>query len=84
MDPSVQSRRWTLRTNISECAFMAAEDLSIWPEGVDVRNMEGVVIPGGDPPAVLSPVGFWNPRICRWTSKKCRVKIKTGMDLKLR
>ena len=43
---------------------MAAEDLSIWPEGVDVRNMEGVVIPGSDPPAVLSPVGFWDPRIC--------------------
>ena len=64
MDPSVQSRRWTLRTNISECAFMAAEDLRIWPEGVGVRNMEGVVIPGGDPPAALSPVGFWGPRIC--------------------
>ena len=66
---------------------MAAEDLSIWSEGVDVRNMEGVVIPGGDPPAALSPVGFWNPRICSdkcWTSKTCRVNIKTRMDLKLR
>ena len=57
---------------------MAAEDLGIWSEGVDVRNMEGVVIPGGDPPAVLSPVGFWNLGICSgkcWTSKKCRVEV---------
>ena len=58
---------------------MVAEYLSIWSEGVAVINMEGVVISGGDPPAALSPVGFWNPRMCSdkcCTSKKCRVTVK--------